>query len=43
MMSVETGREQEFSSREEPSDGQEGFLEEVLPSQADMSCRSEES
>jgi len=35
---METGREQELSSREEPSDGQVGFLEEALPSQADVRC-----
>lgn len=41
MVSAETGREQELSSREEPSDGQESFLEEMHSSQADVRCRSQ--
>lgn len=41
MVSAETGREQELGSRKEPSDGQEGFLEEVHSSQADVRCRSQ--
>lgn len=40
-MSLGRDREQELSSREEPSDGREGFLKEVHLKQADMKCRSQ--
>lgn len=39
--SVRKGREQELSSGEEPTDGQEGFWEEVYPRQAPVRCRSQ--